>query len=95
MKKFFSILTLCLVFTSCSPDRVLSSELTNNGDQDKPLLHFEGKLYSGTVYNVHSNGRLEYEENYKYGTKDGLSKCWYDNGNLQMTGNYENGQKNG
>ena len=47
MKKLLSILSVCLVFISCSPDRVLNDELTNKGTEESPIMYFEGALFNG------------------------------------------------
>ena len=46
MKKLLSILSFCLVFISCSPDRVLLNELTDKGTEESPIMYFESRVGS-------------------------------------------------
>jgi antitoxin component YwqK of YwqJK toxin-antitoxin module len=86
MKKLLSILSICLVFISCSPDRVLQDELINKGTIESPLMYFEGKPFTGVAFAVHENGQLRSEFNYKAGKEDGLWSNWDDNGVLTDNG---------
>ena len=60
---------------------------------------FEGKLYkmdsekpfSGLVYNTYSNGKREYEGEYKHGKPNGLLLYWYEDGALMRKGKLKNG----
>ena len=90
MKKLLSILSICLVFISCSPspDRVLMGDLTTIGPKTgKTLKYFEGKPFTGVAYNLYSNGQLWYEAGYKDGKTDGLQKGWFKNGQLKYEQN--------
>tara|TARA_B110000503_G_C6747768_1_gene250313 strand:- start:63 stop:443 length:381 start_codon:yes stop_codon:yes gene_type:complete len=91
MKKLLSILSICLVFISCSPDRVIVDELTKKGD----VSYFEGKPFTGVVFDVYEDGQLMYETIYKDGKRDGLAKGWYDNGQLEVMYNYKDGDIDG
>ena len=91
MKKLLSILSICLVFISCSPDRVLIDELTNKGG----ITFFEGKTFNGVGFDIQSNGQLDFEYTWKDGELDGLQKGWYENGQLKYEGNYKDGKMDG
>ena len=91
MKKLLSILSICLVVVSCSPDRVIVDELTQKGTYQKPTMYFEGALFNGVGFDVYEDGQLFYERNYKDGELDGLSKTWHLNGQLQSEVNWKDG----
>ena len=95
MKKLLSILSICLVFVSCSPDRVLYDELTERGTDDKPTMYFEGKPFTGVAFDIWEDGQLHYEGTYKDGKQDGLFQTWYDNGQLAIRQNYKDGKYDG
>ena len=95
MKKLLSILSICLVFVSCSPDRVLYDELTERGTDDKPTMYFEGKPFTGVAFDIWEDGQLHYEVTYKDGYLDGLGQNWYKNGQLQYEGTFKDGKKDG
>ncbi|MDA9237241.1 hypothetical protein N9O99_02145 [Schleiferiaceae bacterium] len=88
MKKLLSILSLCLVFISCSPDRVLYDELTQKGE----ISYFEGKPFTGVAFDIYSNGQLKLQINYKDGKFNGLAEEWNENGELIDAGNFKNGE---
>jgi len=91
MKKLLSILSICLVFVSCSPDRVLIDELTRKGE----VLYFEGKPFNGVSFNVYDDGQLKDEYTYKDGEIDGLVQVWYENGQLRYEWNFKDDELNG
>ena len=91
MKKLLSILSICLVFVSCSPDRVHIDELIK---KDK-IYYFEGKPFTGVGFDVYSNRQLKSEGNYKDGELDGLYQEWYYDGQLEVEANYKDGQRDG
>ena len=95
MKKLLSILSICLVFISCSPDRVLNDELTNKGTEESPIMYYEGALFNGVGFDVYEDGQLKYEANFKDGKWDGLYQQWYENGQLEYEGNWKNGEYDG
>ena len=53
------------------------------------------KNFTGVYYAWHSNGWLKYEENWKDGKGNGLSRAWYSNGQLKHEWNYKNGKFHG
>ncbi|MDE0791655.1 MAG: hypothetical protein OSA46_05320 [Schleiferiaceae bacterium] len=91
MKKLLSILLLCISLIGYSQERVLNDELTNKGTADNPIMYFEGALFNGVGYSVHSNGQLKKESNYKDDKRDGLTKRWHKNGQLETEANYKDG----
>ena len=95
MKKLLSILSICLVFVSYSQDRVLIDELTIKGTDDKPMIYFEGKPFTGVAFDVYENGQLAREINLKDGKQDGLAQEWYSNGQLYYAINYKDGKEDG
>ena len=104
MKNLLSILLLSVLFIGCSENRVLIDDLTYKVSTD--LMYYEGKLFSGVGYDIHSNGQLKKEINYTDGKIHGSYKEWYSNGQLSVEYNlnkqgkrdgvwrewYENGQ---
>ena len=92
MKNLLSILLLSAVLIGCSEERVLYDELTNKGTEESHLVYFEGALFNGVGFRVHSNGQFEQEANYKDGEFDGLVKEWYENGQLRSEINFKDGK---
>ncbi|MDA9237239.1 hypothetical protein N9O99_02135 [Schleiferiaceae bacterium] len=96
MKKLLSILSICLVFVSCTstpeevaeeaPIRLLKDELIKKGTKESPIMYFEGKPFTGVAFDVYEDGQLEWEANYKAGKEDGLWSSWDDNGVLIFNG---------
>jgi antitoxin component YwqK of YwqJK toxin-antitoxin module len=91
MKKLLSILSICLVVVSCSPDRVLYDELTQKGE----ISYFEGKPFTGVSFNVYDDGQRKEELTYKDGWLDGLAQGWYENGQMEHEYNYRDGKQDG
>jgi antitoxin component YwqK of YwqJK toxin-antitoxin module len=92
MKKLLLIL-LCLPLIGCGDKRVLIDELTNKGSNDNPIMYYKSKLFSGIGFNVYKNQRIEREENYKNGKREGSWKRWYISGQLESEKNYKDGKK--
>jgi len=88
MKKLLSILSICLVFVSCSPDRVLIDELSKKSG----TIYFKGKPYNGVGFDVWENRQLKSEINYKDGKRDGIAQSWYQDGLLKGEINFKDGQ---
>lgn len=95
MKKLLSILSICLVFVSCSPDRVLLVQLTNKGTEESPTMYFESKLFTGVCFDAYEDGQLAYEYRYKDGKNDGLCQRWNADGQLAYEGNCKDGEMDG
>ena len=107
MKKLLSILSICLVFISCTstpeevtkeevteeaPIRLLNEVLTRKGKNK----YFEGKPFTGVAFDVYSNGELRYEKGYKDSKRNGLSRSWYEeNGQLEYEINHKDGELDG
>lgn len=89
MKKLFSILTLCLVFTSCSSERVHIDDIQENRETE--MLFYQGKPFTGIAYDVYSQGQLKFEGTYKDDMLNGLARRWYENGQLQSEGTFKDG----
>jgi antitoxin component YwqK of YwqJK toxin-antitoxin module len=63
------------------------------------------KVYVGNLLNgkregrwkiyYHSNGKKEYDYNYKDGERDGLNTEWYENGQKSFEGTFKDGKKDG
>lgn len=87
IKVVFSIILLCI---SCSDPCDIYIEDT---------IMFEGRLYekdeklpfTGFVYNLYSNGQLEYKGKYKDGKPNGNLIYWHDNGNKMRQGKLKDG----
>jgi|SaaInlV_120m_DNA_3_1039746.scaffolds.fasta_scaffold26527_2 antitoxin component YwqK of YwqJK toxin-antitoxin module len=92
MKKLLSILSICLVFVSCSPDKVLIDVLIDKGDE---FFYYEDKPFTGVAFDVYPNGQLHSEFNFKNGKADGLAKYWYENGQLAELYTFKNGVRDG
>ena len=56
-------------------------------DLDKP--------YSGPVFSLHKNGKIDREGSYLNGLKHGLWIGYWSNGNKQFEGNYIDGKEHG
>ena len=105
MKKLLSILSICLVFVSCTstpeeiaeeaPIRLLVDELINKGTKESPIMYFEGKLFTGVAFDVYSEGQLKFEGTYKDGKEDGLYQYWYENGQLRFKVTSKDGKEDG
>ena len=78
-----------------SPDRVLIDELTIKGTDDKPMIYFEGKAFTGVAFDVYENGQLAREINFKDGKQDGLAQEWHSNGQLYYAINFKDGKEDG
>ena len=48
--------------------------------------------FTGSVFNVYSNGQLRFRTYYKDGLRHGLRVRYYRNGQLREKGNYKNGK---
>lgn len=60
----------------------------------KKQVYNEGKLNSEKGY--HENGTIKWESTgYKDGKLDGISRIYYDSGQLKMETNYKDGEKDG
>jgi antitoxin component YwqK of YwqJK toxin-antitoxin module len=51
-------------------------------DYDDDLVLVEGKALTGILFNMHSNGQIECELNYRDGLPEGIQQIWYANGQL-------------
>jgi len=95
MKKLLSILLLSTVLIGCSEERVLYDDLVNKGTRERPVMYYEGALFTGVGFDVYSDGQLKLEANYKDGKYDGLFKIYYENGQLKEEGNFKDGELDG
>jgi antitoxin component YwqK of YwqJK toxin-antitoxin module len=77
MKNILSIALVSIILMGCSDNRVFIDELTNRGDNTTLLMYYEGDLFTGVGFDVHPNGQLELEFNFKDGKQDGLQRGWY------------------
>ena len=53
------------------------------------------KLYTGTIREYYSNGKIKSEYSYKEGKENGLFIQWYENGKKKQEGTSYNGEWNG
>ena len=140
MKKLLSILSICLVFISCTstpeekiayatkeelsaaaldmkvmieeikamiPTKEASVRLFREecviktirpggaGTRSALLYYFNGELFNGVAFDIHSNGQLKFEIYYKDGKRNGKSKSWYKNGQLQSEKKWKDNEENG
>ena len=61
----------------------------NNGNKGSK------KLYTGTIREYYSNGKIKSEYSYKEGKENGLFIQWYENGKKKQEGTSYNGEWNG
>jgi antitoxin component YwqK of YwqJK toxin-antitoxin module len=71
--------------------RILISELSG----DFKSKSYNGSPYNGIGYELHDNGALSIEGEYKNGTQEGIWKTYYDNGQLNIKGRYIDGKMTG
>jgi len=91
MKSMFYLLiiTLSLVLVGCD-NNIDESELVVRKD-----IHYQinsDKPFTGSVTSYHENGQKKNMGTYKKGLKDGLKETYFDNGQLELKQNYENGK---
>ncbi|MDA9237243.1 hypothetical protein N9O99_02155 [Schleiferiaceae bacterium] len=98
MKNIVSILSLCLVFVSCtSTPEVVTEEVSVRFLNEVLIMkndgkrYFEGKPFTGVAFDVYDNGELWKEYNYKDGQL--VSESNYKDGELRFRQSYhDNGQ---
>ncbi len=99
MKNILSILLVSIILMGCSDYRpengVLFDELTNKGSGEAPLMYYEDSLFTGVGFDVHTDGQIGYEVNYKDGKQDGLARRWHENGQLEQEGAWKDGELDG
>ena len=97
MKKLIPILAVCLLFISCSEVRVYAYDenLAYTETNDIPFVTYEGKPFTGVVYDTFPNGQIGAETHWKKGEIDGLVQRWFENGQLREQESYLNGERNG
>ena len=91
-----SLLIITLLFPlSCnsSESRYFKDDgimyVQNNGNKGSK------KLYTGTIREYYSNGKIKSEYSYKEGKENGLFIQWYENGKKKQEGTSYNGEWNG
>ena len=95
MKKILVILLVSILSIGCSENRVLIDELTNKGTKNSPLMYNEKGLFNGIGFDIHPNGQLKKEVNYKYGKKNGLHESWYTDGQISFQSFYKDNELDG
>jgi len=94
MKKLLSILSICLVFVSCSKEIVRAHEDETTRQEGK--TYYDAKPLTGVRWGKwQNNNKLKYEYEYKDGIRDGFSKFWYANGNMRHSTFEKNGEYDG
>jgi len=89
MKYLFVFLLVGLTFNSFGQNRYHIDETTLN---DSGLaLQSTNQAVTGVVYSSYENCHIKEENSYNFGRLDGLSRFWYENGQLAYQGNYNNG----
>lgn len=91
MKGLLFVLSSFILLTACSPDKILKDELVNKGPEHRPLMYYQGKLFTGVMFDVHWNGELKEEVPFKDGRMHGVSMEWYENGQLHYETNFKEG----
>ena len=94
MNKLLLLLPFVAI-VGCSPDRILLDELTNKVIDGDKLHYFNGDLFTGSAFDIYSNGKLEKEINFKEGKPNGLVKHWDENGQLDLEQNVIDGKADG
>ncbi|MDC3309065.1 toxin-antitoxin system YwqK family antitoxin [Crocinitomicaceae bacterium] len=62
---------------------------------DTMFVKKDMKPLTGVIKEVHENGQLAYEYNFKDGELDGSYRVWYENGQLKKEGNNKDGNSVG
>lgn len=88
--KFIFLLILILV-SSCIK-KLTINEVTLAGDG---RYYYQGKPFSGQVFDLHENGKLKFEMNLIDGKKDGPLKKFNESSKLIEQENYDHGLKHG
>lgn len=70
-----------------------------------PIYHYEGKPYTGFVFDNHDNGNLAWEEEYQDGYQEGWWRSFYSSGkkkkeykshnNKEIDGTFKKWDENG
>ena len=82
-------------------DEPISGKVYSGFGEVKPFK----KVYLGNILNgkkegrwkdyFHSNGKKQFDKNYKNGKQDGLGTTWYENGQKQIEETYKDGKEDG
>ena len=83
MKKTILYLFISISFTFCK-SKVSDSELEFR-DQ---YVHYKGKLYTGKVFHSYSNGKIQFEGEYRNGLKIGDWVSYFPDGSIESEEHY-------
>ena len=91
------IFTIFILSTSLSFAQKRYDYYNSDVKKSKGMIRVskEGELLTGVVFGNFNNGKLEFEENYKDGLKNGFDRQWTKNGQLVYERSYINGKRNG
>jgi len=94
MRSILSILLISVILFSCSNEnkrkRILMDEITIKNK----LFYNEDGLYSGIIFDLFENGKVEFEYNFVKGQMKGVQKVWYENGQLKCKFNIKDNLPN-
>ena len=94
MKKIILAISLLTILAGCQQQRL--DKDSPEFDEKKGKVLFQGKLYTGIVFEYHRDtNTLKYEHTYKEGIMEGEYKEYYRNGQLEVKGNYIAGEREG
>ena len=91
MKNLFSILFISIYFSACFEQRVSVNEV----DFENYILYYEGKKFTGVVFDIFNDDQLKYKIRYKDGKKNGLSERYFMDGSRNYIINYRDGKFHG
>ena len=92
MKKLSAIMFfLSLIMIGCTENRVLISELTEEGR----LMYYQGEPFTGVAFEMHNESQLKEENHFKDGILHGEFKSYHKNGQLEGEGTYKDGKSDG
>ena len=96
MKKLLFIL-LFIPLTLFSQENVLNRETIKDEyiKEIDGILYYNEKPFTGMFYEEYENGKLEYEDPFIDGVRNGTLKFYYESGKLRTIANYKDGKKNG
>jgi antitoxin component YwqK of YwqJK toxin-antitoxin module len=86
---FVAVLLALMIFSGCT-ERMLKKELTVDGG----LHYYQGKPFSGIAFEMVDENNLLFEEEYKNGNKDGVTRL-YKNGKVWVEQEWKNDKQEG
>jgi len=91
MKANILLLYVIMTFFSCTQKRVLFKEVTKAGG----LVYYNSKPFTGILFDVYYEGKVELEEEYKDGKRDGKQIFYFEDGKIERITTYKDDSKTG